>query len=210
MGKISGLEEVCQLPPKVCQIYRAVIQLLEEGMEVGDIRVSTVTERAGIGKGTAYEYFDSREEMVACAIMYQVKVTFAWLENLLEGKETFREQLSFLLREMEQERYRICFLRLLHMLTDCSEFNRMLQRKMDGEAFAPYLPRNVFGRILGRAVENGELRGDLPMDYMIHCLYAHLLIHIISGTGGCGQMAYGTTRSLVYQGILKELEEDKT
>ena len=51
MGKINGMEDIRQLPPKVCRMYKAVIQMLEEGMDVSDIRVSTITERAGIGKG---------------------------------------------------------------------------------------------------------------------------------------------------------------
>ena len=53
MGRITGLEEIGHVPPKVRQMYGAVIELLEEGMDMEDIRVSTITERAGIGKGTA-------------------------------------------------------------------------------------------------------------------------------------------------------------
>ncbi len=65
MGKVTGLEDIHHVPPKVNQMYEAVMQLLEEGADVADIRVSTITERAGIGKGTAYEYFDTKEEIVA-------------------------------------------------------------------------------------------------------------------------------------------------
>ena len=61
MGKINGLEDISQVPPKVRQMYGAVIEMLEEGMDASGMRVSAITERAGIGKGTAYEYFDSKE-----------------------------------------------------------------------------------------------------------------------------------------------------
>ena len=64
-GKIANYEDIRQLPPKVRQMYIAVIQMLEEGADPANIRVSTITEKAGIGKGTAYEYFDSKEEIVA-------------------------------------------------------------------------------------------------------------------------------------------------
>ncbi len=67
MGKINGLEDIHRVPPKVCQMYKAVIQMLEQGVDAGSIHVSDITEKAGIGKGTAYEYFDTREEIVACA-----------------------------------------------------------------------------------------------------------------------------------------------
>ena len=39
MGRITGLEEIGHVPPKVRQMYEAVIQLLEEGMDMEDIRV---------------------------------------------------------------------------------------------------------------------------------------------------------------------------
>ena len=46
---------------KVLAMYRAVRELLEEGVNPEQIKVSDVTGRAGIGKGTAYEYFRSKE-----------------------------------------------------------------------------------------------------------------------------------------------------
>lgn len=210
MGKINGMEDIRQLPPKVCRMYKAVIQMLEEGMDVSDIRVSTITERAGIGKGTAYEYFDSKEEIVACAILYQMKEIFGWLETALEEQGSFREQLSFLLTEVEKrEQHKNCFLRFLHMMTDNSEFNRTLQKKMHTEAFSSYLPMNVFARAMRRGMEKGELRSDLPLDYMVHCLFSHLLIYMTAVTsGGFFQTEPTVVRPLIYQGILNELEKE--
>ena len=209
MGKINGMVDIRQLPPKVCRMYKAVIQMLEEGMDVSDIRVSTITERAGIGKGTAYEYFDSKEEIVACAILYQMKEIFGWLETVLEEQGSFREQLSFLLTEVEKrEQHKNCFLRFLHMMTDNSEFNRTLQKKMHMEAFLSYLPMNVFARVMRRGMENGELRSDLPLDYMVHCLFSHLLIYMTAVTsGGFFHTEPAVVRPLIYQGILNELEK---
>lgn len=60
MEAITGFETREKLPAKVLQMYRAVLELMEEGADVTTLRVSTITERAGIGKGTAYEYFTSR------------------------------------------------------------------------------------------------------------------------------------------------------
>ena len=57
MGKMTGLEEIRDVPPKVLGMYRAVVELIEEGADIAGLRVSTITDRAGIGKGTAYEYF---------------------------------------------------------------------------------------------------------------------------------------------------------
>ena len=55
MAKITGNEALDQIPAKVLQMYRAVVQLIVEGAEPAKLRVSTITEAAEIGKGTAYE-----------------------------------------------------------------------------------------------------------------------------------------------------------
>ena len=52
------------LSPKVKALYEAVEELIFENIEVKGIKVSDITERAGIGKGTAYEYFRSEERRV--------------------------------------------------------------------------------------------------------------------------------------------------
>ena len=70
-----------KLSPKVEALYEAVMELLLEGKEVRKMKVSEITERAGIGKGTAYEYFESREELLIRALEYQQKV---WAKNIQE------------------------------------------------------------------------------------------------------------------------------
>lgn len=207
MGKVTGLEDIHYVPPKVYQMYVAVMQLLEEGAEVADVRVSTITERAGIGKGTAYEYFDTKDEIVACAILYQIRRIFSWLGEKLEEQGDFRQQVSFLLDVVEQkESCKASFLRFVHLMTSNSDFDRMVREKMNAEAFTPYRPVNIFGKILGQGMERGELRKDLPMDYMIHCVFSHLLTFMLSiASRDCFHMKGASIRPLVYQGIINEL-----
>lgn len=207
MGKITGLEDIHQVPPKVRQIYAAVLRLSAEGTEAAGIRVSAVTDMAGIGKGTAYEYFDTKEEMVACALVYQMQCIFDWLGSALEEKSSFVEQLNFLLDEMEiQEERRYCFIHFVHMMTDNSEFNQIVRDKINREEFAPYLPTNVFGKILRRGIERGELRRDLPLDYMIYNVFSHLLSYLLAVTNKeCFHIELSAMRPLVYQGIMNEI-----
>ena len=56
-----------KLSEKELALFQAVIDLIEEDADIHSIKVSDITNRAGIGKGTAYEYFSSKEEMVAKA-----------------------------------------------------------------------------------------------------------------------------------------------
>ncbi len=46
-----------ELKPKVRALYEAVLELLNENADISTMKVSDITSRAGIGKGTAYDYF---------------------------------------------------------------------------------------------------------------------------------------------------------
>ena len=46
-------------PQKVLALYQAVIEFINEGCDINTLKVADITGRAGIGKGTAYEYFSS-------------------------------------------------------------------------------------------------------------------------------------------------------
>ncbi len=78
-------------PPKVKAMYEAVLDLFASGRELSTLKVSEITARAGIGKGTAYEYFSSKEEMIVGAIEYEAARHFYMIMDLIEGGQSFRE-----------------------------------------------------------------------------------------------------------------------
>lgn len=206
MVKITGNEALDQIPVKVLQMYRAVVRLIAEGAEPTKLRVSTITEAAEIGKGTAYEYFDSKEEIVVCAVAYQMQTMIAALEKELLLRRSFREQLEFILDEIStQEEQNNCFFRLVHLMTDNSEFSRQIRQRLESDAFRQYSPVQMFRKVLGEAVERGELRRDLPLDYMVYTLGARILAYMVAVSLGGIEMSLSQMRELVYQGILDEL-----
>lgn len=87
----SGLEGEKECPPKVKAMFEAVLELFSSGRELSTLRVSEITEKAGIGKGTAYEYFSTKEEIIVGAIEYEAKRHFSILINLIESGQSFQE-----------------------------------------------------------------------------------------------------------------------
>ena len=208
MSRITGWEEIHQVPPKVLLMYQAVLHFIEEGADVANIRVSSVTERAGIGKGTAYEYFDTKEEIMVCAILYHMQQIFGGLEEELLKRNSFREQLDFLLEEMaKKDGRKYCFMRFVHLLTDNSELSKMIQEKMRAPEFASYRPMAVFEKVLAQGVEHGELRSDLPMEYLVYSLFSKLLTYMMTITAEEEiKMLPEEMGRLVKMGILQEME----
>lgn len=77
---------------KVEKLYQAVTALLEEGSDITAMKVSDITNRAGIGKGTAYEYFDNKEEIIANALKYDMKRQLDSLNERILSVDSFQEK----------------------------------------------------------------------------------------------------------------------
>ncbi|MGN0334445.1 MAG: TetR/AcrR family transcriptional regulator [Lachnospiraceae bacterium] len=103
---------------KVRKMYEAIAEFVREERDIGKLTVSDITSRAGIGKGTAYEYFSSKEELIAQATLW---ISFHEIRRMTEKIErigSFREKFYSLFDWMEDHR----------------EYNEMLMRAAQGNA----------------------------------------------------------------------------
>ncbi|MGL4911651.1 MAG: TetR/AcrR family transcriptional regulator [Romboutsia sp.] len=66
-------------------IFEGFSKLIDEGVSLNSIRVSDISKSAGIGKGTVYEYFKSKEEVIAKSILYKINREF---KSILEASNT--------------------------------------------------------------------------------------------------------------------------
>ena len=71
--ELQKTKSMPELKPKVKALYDAVLELLNENADVNALTVADITKRAGIGKGTAYDYFSCKEEIIAGAIIYDAR-----------------------------------------------------------------------------------------------------------------------------------------
>lgn len=211
MEKITGMEAAQAVPPKVLAIYQAVEQLIASGENINSVSVSAITELAGIGKGTAYDYFENKDEIIACSLLYQIRSLSEGLREVLDTKESFAEQMFFCLNEIEKgTEKQQCFMRFVHVLTENSGYCQLVKQKMGQKEFEAYLPQNVLRECIMKAVERGEMKSSLPMDYMIHEVFSKLLTYLLSiHTHKCmgAEIEVETIRPYVYQSLINELCE---
>ena len=211
MGKITGMERKEELPPKVLQMYRAVMELIAEGEDLSAISVSTITGRAGIGKGTAYDYFDTKEEIMACALIFYMTEFSQSIRMQLLACEGFEEQINLLLDKLEEKSGKQhCFLRFVHVLTGNSEFSDLVRQKMVCPAFEQNLPLSVFGEVIEQGQRNGEIRRDLPTEYLVYAVVTRLSTYLASiVTEECFHVDSKGLRPYIFRGILEELTVQK-
>ena len=80
-----------------------VLAMVGEGSDPDDIKISEVAERAGIGKGTVYEYFKSKQELVRETHLYAIRQILRAMCESIDGCEGFMDKIHALLWEMNRQ-----------------------------------------------------------------------------------------------------------
>ena len=209
MGKITGIEAAHEVPPKVLLLYAAVEQLIVEGQDLSAVKVSTITEKAGIGKGTAYDYFETKDDIIACALIYHTRKMCEELANDILKKESFEEKINFLLDEIERGNgRRQYFLRFVHDLTENTGYCQLVRQKMSSKEFKGYMPVSLFQKIVKESVARGEIRCDLPTEYVISCVASRMFMYMVHFCAeNCLLVNPTEMRPYICNGILNELCE---
>ena len=99
---MNGRYENGALPEKVRLLYEAVLAMVTNGWDINRMKVSDITAQAGIGKGTAYEYFSSKEEIIANAVLYDVEMRLAHVLEITKGEGDFAGKFVQILTYMEE------------------------------------------------------------------------------------------------------------
>lgn len=127
-----------ELPSKVLAAYKAVVELFTEGADLNTLTVSEIAVRAGIGKGTVYDYFANKEEMLAGALYHEMDIVCRELYGRLQKKKNFYEKMEQILLDMETHKQEMeCAFKVLHLLMDNSQVSKqlreLLREKKDSE-----------------------------------------------------------------------------
>lgn len=181
MSKITGFEPKEQIPDKVLQLYRGVMELIVEGADIRTLKVSDITSKAGIGKGTAYDYFDTREEIIVSAILHVMVCIQEEVEAELRRRDSFFDRMEYLLEVLEEKMAeRECFLRFIHLLTDTSICGLKLQERIREEGQENYTLVTMLINMIREGMERGELRTDLPIGYLCYAVSSQIVCFMAS------------------------------
>ena len=81
-------------------IYEAALSLVNEKNDMSRIKVADIADRANIGKSTVYEYFDSKEQVIAEAVIFMLKTGITSFELIIEEDRGFKETYMLLLENI--------------------------------------------------------------------------------------------------------------
>ena len=203
-----GIERILRLSaPKAVAMYEAVNELMEEGKEIYGMKISEITAKAGIGKGTAYEYFDTKEELLGKAVFYQLHQGLCHMTEKALKQGSFREQIFAILDDMEQNfPKRQVLIRYLCYYVLGSE----AAKKCGGEKAGGFLRegrlKETADCLLGQARKEGLLQKEpdflaietLLTQFMGFCFYL--------GNRQAAEISMGQMKEFVYENIVKIFE----
>lgn len=194
-----------KIPQKVVAMYRAVQDLIEEGTDINRIKVADITGRAGIGKGTAYEYFPNKEELISSALLYQMNTLYSKISRQLNEEKSFEDSIYLVLNIMDEEiGQRDCFLKGVHILTDSGAISEKLWYNLEKRDKKVTSPTDCVKQMIETGRRTGEIATNLPDNYLFLSITSKLVgygVYIAkeSDTRGCKEM-----QKLICEGLLKE------
>lgn len=77
---------------KEIAIFNGMIHLLKQGVNPYLVKVSDIAKAAGVGKGTIYDYFETKEEVVTKAMVFNIENEMNLLAKRIKGKKKFKEK----------------------------------------------------------------------------------------------------------------------
>lgn len=184
-------------------IFEAILSLSLEGNSPETLTVSQIAQRAGIGKGTVYEYFPSKEAMFTAAAGYSITREVAEVKEripLNQGFYTAVTTAMTAIRDAVRNKFS-----LFRFFSDVAyfEMNRFLQ----GEGLTPgsieATIREEVSQILALGEKEGLFSREHPEEYQFLCLMSAISAYLISIHSG--QLSESLAMDYAYQMLLKSL-----
>lgn len=193
--------------PKALAACNAVLELLNENVDINAMTVSQVAERAGVGKGTLYDYFSSKEDMVVSAIAYEVQRVADFLEELVGRQETTRQKINLIFDCMEENAGKnnaLC--RFVRLSNRTFSMGNALQEEMERR-------KDEFGGLYGvleqlckDAAREGLIAETVPAQLQIMTLASKFLMFLmyLENENEKEKMQSQLVKRYLYEGLLAD------
>lgn len=121
-----------EYPKKKILIFQGFTKLIDSGANINHIRVSDIAEAAGIGKGTVYEYFKSKEEIIAKSLLYNLNLEIENVITDIEKVSTFKEKCYIVFqRTMDSKNEKFPYLQILRTSRELHQIFQYINEDLD-------------------------------------------------------------------------------
>ena len=172
------------LYPKAIAVYNAVLSLLKEGSDVTKLTVSDIAKAAGIGKGTTYEYFSSKDEIIAKSLIYGYKLMMGYIVEKLKNADKLWDKISVLYEtSVEFEFVRVMGNQVFNAVSTSEEMQQKIIELFEEEKKSENIYEVIAKQLTDCAVREGFLSADADKDYVFYVSMA--MFQLIFSPIGC-------------------------
>lgn len=194
--------------PKALAACTAVLELLDAGVDINIMTVSQVAEQAGVGKGTLYDYFTSKEDMVVSAMAYEVQRIAESLSEKVNRESGFEQKVYRIFACMEEhtvENKGVC--RFVKLSNHTFSMGNALHEEMERR-------KNEFGglyqvleSLCRDAREEGLILPAIPMELAVMTLATKFLMFLmyLESRQEMKDMDPASMKRFLYKGLLADL-----
>ncbi|MBR3770502.1 MAG: TetR/AcrR family transcriptional regulator [Lachnospiraceae bacterium] len=176
-----------KLSPKVEAMYQAVLDLIREGNDVSKIKVIDITTRAGIGKGTAYEYFRSREEIIGKALIYYREKWKNEIQTHVAEIDHFIDKMRYIFQIIDHNSVggrRLFFLQVAYIMHESDKSEELKQIKdilkaHNADCSVAGVHMDYLSDIIVTAQKKGEITAEYPLEYIKCSINGKLLGYLM-------------------------------
>lgn len=192
---------------KILPIYEAVLTLIKEGADINSIKVIDISHRAGIGKGTIYEYFDSKEEVITSALLYDKNRRIQDLLMSLEGsfENMIYQILQWIDANQDFENTFLYLMRIYFGSYHIAEGIRDTFREMHPDETM----RDAFIKlVIGQAMKENRITMNRDIIYSVMAIAAQICTYAMTYSNcqkGSEQLDRTELRQYIYENILKTI-----
>lgn len=201
-----------ELSPKVTALYQAVVSFFGEGADMSCITVAEIAARAGIGKGTVYEYFSNKEEMIAGALYNSMQQLCEKLrEKICQQATLYDKMMQILLTMEEQMKDGSSFLHLLHIKESSSEIGRRMKEIIEEQKEEKDFIGDVFYEMLEAEADPSMRQDEDGITYLAMMVFSRVICYVMymgECTGQPGRQPE-RIRELICQGICDDVNNYK-
>ena len=193
------------LPEKVEAMFNAVKELLIEGADINHMKIADITNRAGIGKGTAYEYFPNKEELISKALLYYMDGIYKEIDKQIKEQTNFKDSINNFLASLEERiGERDCFLKYVHMITDNGPISEKLCKALQDRGEEARRSEDCIRHVIRLGRQTGEIKCNLPEDYMHFTIASKIVGYALYIANHKKTEENEKMRKLICESLLKE------
>lgn len=201
-----------ELQPKVVALFQAISDFFEEGADMSGLTVAEIAARAGIGKGTVYEYFSNKEDMIAGALYYRMRELCENLRGRICQQENLYDKMMQILLTMEEQvKEANSFLHLLQIKESSSEIGRRVKELLEERKSEKNFIMDVFYEMMENEMEVSMRVDRDGITYLAMSVFSRVLsygMYMGECTGWTGAQP-ARVKELICQGICMDVNNYK-